>query len=674
MTLRRRMPPLVLLGRSPLLQQIERTTMTFSPILRGLLFCLTAMATVTAAHAQDCLDYEIDQTCVNSGNLPVGIVDDGAINLTNTTTGTILGSFAAVQTWLDGEVANHGSINSDTFGVLGFTGTLGVTNTGSIHGAAIAVIGLEAARVTNWGDLSGEFGIFSPGAVTALNYGTIAGSKASGDSYGILGDTVDIENHGLISGGFNGIGVGTSGRIVNSGTIVGTADGPAYFSFGIMARGDLELANTGTIQGEYGVSVNNSAGGTVIDNDGWIIGTEGVAIDMTGLSVSAATTASSGNSLILRGLSKIDGAILLGDADTVQIDTDSGLSRLVTFTGWEGGPADVTQLGTGVFVQDGDTYATLDTTSFALQGRGLLALSQGILAATPKQGARIPANTFLSTKGTDGPSGWAGGFGTASHYDATEQTLASTGHTGGIVGGMTIGTQSGLAFGLFAGLGNGGSTVDGSSSTQTDYRFAGLSMQGGDALRFDASLIAGTADSDSSRTVADNTVAGGLATGSATFGADFVALHLGAQRDFLAGNVVWTPSVSLDAVRGSFGGYTETGTAQDLTIDSRDMTALSLRLGIERSERFELASGTVETAMSLSLVHTNLSNDNLGGTLMGQSFVTGSGLGASYSGIAVGSGLTFEMSPSASISLRGAGVFTEDGLAGTGALTLNIAF
>ncbi|MBC2835135.1 autotransporter outer membrane beta-barrel domain-containing protein [Paragemmobacter straminiformis] len=648
--------------------------MTFASLLRGLLLGSTALGTITTAEAQDCLDFGIDQTCINSGNLPGGIIDDGSIDLTNTSTGTIYGAFSGVQTWLDGKVDNLGSIGSDTFGVLGFTGTLDVRNRGSIHGGAIAVFGIAGAKVSNSGDLSGIFGIFSTGDVTALNLGSIVGSQGVGDSYGILGNTVDIENRGLISGGFNGIGVGTSGRIVNSGSIVGTAVGPAYFSFGIMARGDLQLANSGTIQGEYGVSVNNSTGGTVIDNDGWIIGTDGIAIDMTGLSVSAATTASSGNSLILRGRSKIDGAILLGDGDTVRIETDGGMSRLVTFTGWEGEPADVTQLGKGVFVQDGETYATLDTTSFARQGQGLLALSQGIAAAAPQHGAQTPAGGSLSTKGTDGPTGWAGAFGASLQDDARDQTVASTGRTGGIVGGMTIGTQGGLTFGLFAGLGNGVSDVEGSSSTETDYRFAGLSVQGGDAAWFDARLIAGMTDSDSRRTVADNTIIGGLATGTASFAGDFAALHLGTGRDFHMGNVVWTPSLSLDAATGQFDGYTETGTAQDLTVDSRETTALSLRLGVERSESFELAGGTLGTVLSLALVSTNVSNDDIAGTLLGQSFVTGSGVGAQYTGVAIGSGLTFEMSPSASLSLRGEGVFSDGGLGGSGALALNVKF
>lgn len=649
-------------------------TMPFAPLLRGLLLCSTALATVTAAQAQDCVDFAIDQTCVNSGDLPLGIIDDGSIDLTNRATGTIEGGFAAVQNWFDGTVDNRGSINADTFGVLGFTGTIGVKNSGSIHGGAIAVYGIEGANVTNSGDLSGIFGIYSTGNVTALNSGSIIGSQASGDSFGIVGNNVDIENTGLISGGFNGIGFNTSGRIVNAGTIVGTADGPDYFSFGIMARGDLQLTNSGTIQGEYGVSVNNSTGGTVIDNNGWIIGTDSVAIDMTGLSVSAPTTASSGNSLILRGLSKIDGTILLGDGDTVQIETEGGLARLVTFDGWEGEAVDVTGLGAGVLVQNGDTFATLDTTGFAQQGQGLLALSQGIAAAAPKRGAQTPASGTLSTKGSGGPSGWAGVFGASLQNDATGQTLASTDRSGGIVGGMTIGTQSGLSFGLFAGLGNGVSTVEGSSRTETDYRFAGISMHGGGATWINARLIGGTTDSDSGRTVADNTVAGGLATGTANYGGDFVALHLGAGRDFLAGNVVWTPILSLDAAAGSFDGYTETGTAQDLTVDGRDTTALSLRVGIERSESFDLAGGTLATEMSLALVNTNLSNGDIGGSLIGQSFVTGTGLGASYTGVAIGSGLSFAMSPSASISIRGEGVFADDGFGASGALALNIAF
>lgn len=182
-------------------------------------------------------------------------------------------------------------------------------------------------------------------------------------------------------------------------------------------------------------------------------------------------------------------------------------------------------------------------------------------------------------------------------------------------------------------------------------------------------------DSDSSRIVADNTVEGGLATGVASFAGGFAALHLGAGRDFrAAGGVVWSPSLSLDAVRGHFDGYGETGTAQALTVDSRDTTALSVRLGVERSESFEVAGGTLGTSMSLALVNTSLSDGALGGTLLGQPFVTDSGLGASTAGIAIGSGLTFAVSPSASLSLRGEGLIFDGGFGGTGALALTITF
>lgn len=647
--------------------------MTFSPLLRGILFCSTALATITAAQAQDCLGTASDQTCVNSGPLPDGIYDGRAINLTNTASGTINGT-VAVQTLLGGNVVNRGSIDADVFGVLGNTETLNVKNSGTIHGGAIAIFGVEGANVTNTGELSGIFGIYSQGDVTAVNYGSIVGSNAGGDSFGILGENVDIENNGLISGGFNGIGIDISGRIVNRGSIVGTGDGADYLSFGIMARGNLDLANAGTIRGEVGVSVNNSAGGTVIDNDGWIIGTEGVAIDMTGLSVSGATTASSGNSLILRGKSKIDGAILLGDGDKVEIETEGGLSRRVTFTGWEGDDADVTQLGSGVFVRDGDTYSTLDTTSFAQQGQGLLGLSQGILAAAPVHGVQAPSAAVLSTKGSDGPLGWAGVFGASSHEDETGQTLASSNHGGGIVGGMTFDIQGGASLGLFAGKGRDAAQVEGSSGTDTDYRFAGVSVHAGDSTWFDASLIGGMTDSDMHRSVADNSVVGGLSTGTASYAGDFAVLHLGAGRDFGAGNVVWTPSVVLDAAKGKFDGFTETGTDQDLIVNDRDTTAMSIHIGIERRESIEWAGGTLQTEMSLAVVNTNLSAGDVSGSLMGQSFATDSGLVATHNGIAIGSGLSFQMSPSASLSLRGTGLMTENGFGASGALALNVRF
>lgn len=650
--------------------------MRFTPYLRGLLFCSTALASVNAALAQDCLSFASNQTCTNTGALPGGILDGGVIDLTNTETGTI-GGGVAVEAQGGGRIDNLGSIDADVFGVLTYSGPLSVTNRGSIHGDAIAIISLDDVTVTNRGDLTGIFGIYGTETVRALNFGSILGTQASGDSYGILGEVVEIDNRGTISGGFNGIGIGEEGRVFNSGTITGTGIGPAFTSFGIMARGDLQLVNRGRIQGQVGVSVNNSAGGTVIDNAGWIIGTEGVAIDMTGLSVSAPTTASAGNSLILRGGSRLDGAVLLGAGDRVQIETGSGISRLVTLSGFEGAATDgnVTALGEGVLVRDGDTYATLDTTGFAQQGQGLLALTQGIAAAAPDATA-AQGGAGLSTKGAATRGGWAGVFGATSRFDATGQAVASSDSIGGMVGGLDLPTQGGLSMGLVAGLAKGVATAEASGRVETDYSFAGLTLRTqGAPTWIAASLTGGVTDSESRRSVADNTVEGGLATGLAGYSGRFAALHLAAGRDFLGKDgATWTPLVGVDAVMGQFDGYSESGTAQNLTVGERDARAVSVRLGVERRQTVEVAGGTLASSLSLALVRTDLSDSRLEGTLLGQGFATDSGSGLSRGGIAIGSGLTFTMSPAASLSLRTEGMVTKDGFGGTGAVALTFAF
>lgn len=652
-----------------------------NPTLRLALICSTALCGSGAALAQDCLSSGEDLTCINTGSLPDGLLVGGILDLTNS--GSIGPAAVAVQTNSGGRIDNSGSIAASVFGVL-TSGTLDLTNSGTIHGDAIAVIGLADMTVTNHGALTGIFGIFGTASVTALNFGSIIGSQVEGDSYGILGNVVDIDNRGTISGGFNGIGINISGQIANSGTITGTGIGPDYTSFGIMARGDLALQNSGTIQGEIGVSVNGSLAGTVIENDGWIIGTEGTAIDMTGLSVSGAGPASEANLLILRGQSRIDGGILLGAADTVQIETEGGISRLVTLTPYDGFLINVPvggvfALGDGVFVQNGNSYATLDTTAFAQPGQGLLGLSQGVTGAIARQVGGQPAGqrgAVLSTRGGPNHAGWAAGFGAVTQRAATDLTRASDDRLGGLVGGMDLAGDGALSFGLLAGAAQGTTRVELSQEVDTAYRFAGLYAEAGGAAGWlTASVIGGATDSDSRRTVADNTAEGGLATGSAGFDGSFAALHLATGRDIAtAQGVIWTPNLQLDAATGHFDSYAETGTDQDLTVAGRDALALSLRLGVERRQSFDLPGGTVDSLLSLALVETRTTGGAVAGTLLGQPFVTDAGLDSTATGLALGTGLTFALSPSATVSLQGEGLWAEDGIAGSGALSLNLTF
>src|SRR5262249_55524416 len=122
--------------------------------------------------------------------------------------------------------------------------------------------------------------------------------------------------------------------------------------------------NSGTISGATGIRAGASS---TLVNSGAIIGTGGTAINFS--------TSNTDMLTFLPG-TRIQGAILLGAGDTVNVVSGAGVSSLLTFT--PNGPFTLNGSGAAPFVVSGNQAATLDATPFGLADKTLMDFTRGI--------------------------------------------------------------------------------------------------------------------------------------------------------------------------------------------------------------------------------------------------------------------------------------------------------
>lgn len=140
-----------------------------------------------------------------------------------------------------------------------------------------------------------------------------------------------------------------------------------------------------------------------------------------------------------------------------------------------------------------------------------------------------------------------------------------------------------LRVGLFGGGGAGRLAVDMNSQTvDSSYGFGGTYGRfdwGGSFL--DLKLWGGGSQNSSTRLIANNLVPNGLESATASYsGAFFTPEAAYGRRVLLGDGVLLTPAARLRYVAGWFNGFTETGSAQALTIGSRTVQDLEERLEV----------------------------------------------------------------------------------------------
>ena len=129
------------------------------------------------------------------------------------------------------------------------------------------------------------------------------------------------------------------------------------------------------------------------------------------------------------------------------------------------------------------------------------------------------------------------------------------------------------------------------------------------------------------------------------------------------GHVVWTPRATVRYVGGLLDGYSETGSAQDLTVGRRAINDIEERLEIELSEVKQVSfGGTVKATVTGGVIGLErLGNPNINTVLLGQnlSFFVTPGANTAV-GPVIGAGLQYRPTSSVSLYVNAEGTVMSD--------------
>ncbi len=384
--------------------------------------------------------------------------------------GTGVDSFTLTATGSIGGAVSLGDGN-DTFNWNG--GTIGSTiNAGAgATDAFNSVLGIGGSGSLNLSNLS-NFEAYNHLSGTL----TLTGSNSGG--YGWAGTSGAIVNNGSISAtanalSFNNTGTGASGSsLTNAGSLEGLAAG-----FVMSGTGDFSVTNTGSINGSSvgtGLGVSQTAGTvTIANNSGGTISGNGYAVNTTGGSL--ALTSASGATLSGGSL----GSVRAATSGTATIDLQAGSTTTGDMLLSGTGERTVTLAGlfSGNVDASGNSGAVNLTLNTSATGYTLL---QGGSGADSLTFTGSGSRTFS----VDNLTSWNTGAFTGGSW-----TLTGTGNQTSFVSGLTI---NGAALTI--------------SNTQQLQGATGLTMTGGGSITTTASM-------SNTRTI-NLTGAGGLGAAS----------------------------------------------------------------------------------------------------------------------------------------------------------------
>jgi hypothetical protein len=283
---------------------------------------------------------------------------------------------------------------------LAFDWTIGnfglIQSTGTAAGIALSAGGVVsnavAGRITGY-----DVGVSIAGTGTVINQGAIDATQAYGlgYSYNTATGITPLSGGVIIGGGditnaasatiinyFEGVAIGSSGTVVNAGSIEATS---TTYGFGVLltSGGFVSNAATGTISGLFGILALGTSAATAI-NRGVITGSSREGIDLFAggyLSNAATGTIASGSDAILAVGSVVstivNAGLITGGSTSTGADLASGglLANTGTITSGRYGittggtaPSTVTNAGTiaanasaGVFLEQGGSLNNAST-------------------------------------------------------------------------------------------------------------------------------------------------------------------------------------------------------------------------------------------------------------------------------------------------------------------------
>jgi len=649
---------------------------TVTGTLRGIFFGGTAASTVTNAGAvagQTAGFYGVALFGTDGGtvnNLSGGtITDAGGVRIANgagslTNAGSIAGtstdvSALGVHFGLGGAVTNLAGGQITGFRAIQIDGATGsVTNAGAIKGTGAAgasgglgVLLNTGGAVTNLagGQITSVRGIqVTSGIGTVINAGTITGTDPGlfGGAVALFGGgTVTNLAGGVIAGG--AFIQGGASALTNAGVIAGTAGG-IFGGVGFFNGGTVTNLAGGLITGSpYGVRI--AGGAAALTNAGTIIGTSGPAIWFAG---------GGPDTLTLLPGSKIIGAITLaGVNDTVNVSAGNQNLTVNTLAG-------ASVVSTLPFVASGNRIVTVDPTPFAVAGTVLNDFARGVSGmlpsfddapaaaggagplafAAPDNVARLD-EAFAGIPGlaayapdkmvfknanvtyADGSAVWTRGFAGEHRQQADGLLLRSVNsYYGGAVGADRQ-VWPNLRLGAFAGAGSTRSSIDPTSdSTDGNLIFGGAYARYAMGASFlNAAVQGGGLRNTTVRSINNNLAVNGLETATAAYNGWYLSPELMAGHRFALGRLAdshyaLTPSLQVRYLYGAFGGYTETGSSANLTVNGWSTQNLEERaeLKLTRSTQLSPSSQLLINLAGGGLAVQRVGGSGVNAALLGQ--------------------------------------------------------
>ena len=594
-------------------------------------------------------------------------------NATATNSGTITGGLlqAVTNTGGNATATNSGSVSNGVGALTIGGGNATATNSGTSGLSVIAFATATGdATAINSGTSLGVGAAAQAGNATATNSGTstfnpmtmtggifaatvVSGNATATNSGSNLGGGIDAITTGVGNATITNSGTNSNGNII---AITGGIGG---------GSGDAFINNSGSNIGGSILAKTVGAGNATVINSG--ITKPGVnpktmlpfdAIDVVSFFGNATLTNVVGARVV--GRIVVDGAAnfvnFVGGNWLLSIDTS--VSPLAINTGGAPFVAVPTASGTQIAVLDPTAFALADralvnftggvsqilqdrfngmaasaggpvATSFAPTGSGTADSAQAAFAGIPSLAMSYASDSrpLIGKAAAPAPAHydttvWASGFGGERKQHADGSILPTTDTAYGGAMGVDRIVGSNLRLGAFVGAGASREAVElDVQSIDATYVFGGVYGRFDWRTQYlDFALYGGGINNKSTRGVANNMVASGFESATASYGGWFISPEVTYGYRIPIKSVLVTPRLRVRYVGGELDGFSETGSMQNLTVGRRAINDLEERAEVELSTVHPLAGGTMKALVNFGAIGLErLGNPTINTVLLAQS-------------------------------------------------------